>query len=109
MVDTWLATHLLAGLAAASVQWRVALGGTPGGRRRRVGQTSVDRGVPVLGVCHARWKGFDLHAAVRVPAGQLVGHRTWQTRDARRKWHRLGYVLVRGAPSSSVPTRSRSR
>lgn len=64
------ASPLLAGLAAASVQGRVALGGTPGGRPRRVGQTSVDRGVPALGVCHARWEGFDLHAAVPVPAGQ---------------------------------------
>lgn len=64
------ASTLLAGLAAASVQGRVALGGPPGGRPRRVGQTSVDRGVPMLGVCHARWEGFDLHAAVRVPAGR---------------------------------------
>ena len=64
------ASPLLAGLAAASVQGRVALGGPPGGRPRRVGQTSVDRGVPALGGCHARWEGFDLHAAVRVPAGQ---------------------------------------
>jgi len=64
------ASPLLAGLAAASVQGMVALGGTPGGRPRRGGQTSVDRGVPALGVCHARWEGFDLHAAVRVPAGQ---------------------------------------
>jgi hypothetical protein len=48
----------------------VALGGTPGGRPRRVGQTSVDRGVPALGVCCARWEGLDLHAGGRVPAGQ---------------------------------------
>ena len=61
---------LLAGLAAASVQGRVALSGTPGARPRRVGQTSVERGVPEPGTCHARWEGFDLHAAVRVPAGQ---------------------------------------
>ncbi len=26
--------------------------------------------MPALGACHARWEGFDLHAAVRVPAGQ---------------------------------------
>ncbi len=61
---------LLAGLAAASVQGKVTLGGTPGARPRRVEQSSVDRGVPALGACHARWDGFDLHAAVRVPAGQ---------------------------------------
>ena len=64
------ASPLLAGLAAASVQGGVALGGTPGARPVRVGQSFVDRGVPALGACHARWEGFDLHAAVRVPAGQ---------------------------------------
>ncbi len=64
------ASPLLAGLAAASVQGRVALSGTPGTRPRRVGPSSVDRGVPALGAGHARWEGFDLHAAVRVPAGQ---------------------------------------
>jgi hypothetical protein len=57
-------------LAAASVQGIVALGGTPGARPRRVRQSSADRGVLAPGVCHARWEGFDLHAAVRVPAGQ---------------------------------------
>lgn len=36
---------------------------------RRVGQSVVGRGEPALGACHARWEGFDLHAAVRVPAG----------------------------------------
>ena len=64
------ASPLLAGLAAASVQGVVALGGTLGARPRRVGQTPMDRDVPALGACHARWEGFDLHAAVRVPAGQ---------------------------------------
>ncbi len=64
------ASPLLAGLAATSVQGRVALGGTPGARPRRVGPSFVDRGEPALGACHARWEGFDLHAAVRVPAGQ---------------------------------------
>ena len=64
------ASPLLAGLAAASVQGRVALGGTLGARPRRVGQISVNRNVPEPGMCHARWEGFDLHAAVRVPAGQ---------------------------------------
>jgi len=64
------ASPLLAGLAAASVQGSVALGGTPGARPRRVGQSLVDRGESALGACHARWEGFDLHAAVRVPAGQ---------------------------------------
>jgi hypothetical protein len=60
------ASPLLAGLAAASVQG----GGRPGARPRRVGQSPADRHLPALGACHARWAGFDLHAAVRVPAGQ---------------------------------------
>lgn len=61
------ASPLLAGLAAASVQGRVALGGTPGAHPRLVGQLFVDCGEPAMGACHARWEGFDLHAAVRVP------------------------------------------
>ncbi len=64
------ASPLLAGLAAASVRGRVALGGAPGRRSSRVGPSAVDRGVPALGACHARWEGFDLHAGVRVLAGQ---------------------------------------
>ena len=64
---------LLAGLAAASVQGKVALGGTPGTRPSRVGPSSVGRGEPALGACHARWEGFDLHAAVRVPADSATG------------------------------------
>ena len=63
------ASPLLAGLAAASVQGGGALGGPLGARPRRV-PSSVDRGVPALSACHARWAGLDLHAAVRVPAGQ---------------------------------------
>ena len=64
------ASPLLAGLAAASVQGLVALGGTPGARPRRVGQTSVVPHMPAPGACHARWEGFDLHAGLRVPAEQ---------------------------------------
>ena len=64
------ASPLLAGLAAASVQGGVALGGPQGARPRRVGPSSVERSVPALVACHARWEGFDLHAGVRVPAGQ---------------------------------------
>jgi len=57
-------------LVAASMQGRVALGGTLGTLPRRVGQISVNRNVPEPGMRHARWEGVDLHAAVRVPAGQ---------------------------------------
>jgi hypothetical protein len=65
---------VLAGLAAASVQGRVALGGTRGARVSRLGNRedpgeeeeepfSAARG-------HARSNGFDLHAGRVVPAGQ---------------------------------------
>ncbi len=47
----------------------MVLGGTPGARPRRAGSSFLDRGAPTLRACHARWEGFDLHAAVRVPAG----------------------------------------
>ena len=47
----------------------MALGGTPG--RARVGWGSRPRTAAYLRcACHARWEGFDLHAAVRVPAGR---------------------------------------
>lgn len=64
------ATPLLAGLAAASVQGQLALAGTPGARPRSFGETTAWRDGPPSAACHARWEGFDLHAAVRVPAGQ---------------------------------------
>jgi hypothetical protein len=61
---------VLAGIAAASVQGRRALGERAGAAVVRVdasGGAPVD-GEPGLGPCHARWDGYDLHAAVVVPA-----------------------------------------
>jgi hypothetical protein len=64
---------VLAGIAAASVQSLTALGPRAGARVRRCGDDVGERGqavsVPPLGRCHARANGFDLHAAVVVPAG----------------------------------------
>ena len=63
---------VLAGIAAASVQGRVALGPRAGGRVRRYGdpvEGADGTDAPALGRCHARQDGFDLHAEVRVPAG----------------------------------------
>ena len=42
-------------------------------RRNRLGQSSVDQGVPALDVCHARWEKFDLHAAVRCRPENATG------------------------------------
>ena len=69
-VDPWMAeAPALAGLAAASVQGLVALGGDAGTRVRRFGHARppVDR---PLGPCHGRWQGLDLHAGLFIPAGQ---------------------------------------
>jgi hypothetical protein len=60
-----------AGLAAASVQGRVALGARAGARARRQGQPVTTATTPPgLGPYQARHRGFDLHAGVCVPADQ---------------------------------------
>jgi hypothetical protein len=61
---------VLAGLAAASVQGTLALGRSRGARVRRLGGHAAEEGKPVAGPRHAWGNGFDLHANVRVPAGQ---------------------------------------
>jgi len=65
----------LVGLAAASVQGVLALGGVSGRRPQRLGHG--ERRIPESALPgprpdtpHARWEGFDLHAGVTVP-----GHR----------------------------------
>lgn len=68
--DRWAEeAPVLAGLAAASVQGRVALGPRAGAGIRRCGN-APDFLLPsssVRGPCHARANGFDLHAGVVVP------------------------------------------
>ena len=69
--DAWAEeAPALAGLAAASVQGLVALGGRGGARVRRRGDPPEDIKFPALGRCHARQRGFDLHAGLVAPAGQ---------------------------------------
>ena len=72
MLDAWAdEAPVLAGLAAASVQGRVALGSRAGARVRRRGEPwtgATER--PGLGPCHARYNGFDLYAGLCVPADQ---------------------------------------
>ena len=74
-VDEWVNdAPVLAGLAAASVQGRVALGVRAGARIRRRGDSlaaATERSQ--LGPCQARHHGFDLHAGLCVRAGQR-GH-----------------------------------
>jgi hypothetical protein len=65
----------LAGLAAASVQGVLALGGVSGRRPQRLGhgeRPPREEALPAASpdTPHARWEGFDLHAGVTVP-----GHR----------------------------------
>lgn len=71
-VDTWADdAPVLAGLAAASVEGRVALGGRHGHRVRREGaEGGAFTARPASRSCHARHAGFDLHAALTVPADQ---------------------------------------
>jgi hypothetical protein len=62
---------ILAAVAVASVQGRVALGPRAGARVRRCGDPPEDMPPPViLGRCHAHAEGFDLHAGLVVRAGQ---------------------------------------
>jgi hypothetical protein len=60
----------LAGVAAASVQGRAALGVRAGARTRRIGAAPewLAEWTPPRLACHARADGYDLHAGVVVPA-----------------------------------------
>ena len=74
---------LLAGLAAASVAGRSAIGADAGSRAVRLGrapEAAPDDGSGAP--CHAHIAGFDLHAGVAVPAG-----------DRERLEHLCRYVL----------------
>jgi len=66
--DPWLeAEPVLASIAAASVQGRRALGERAGARPGRCGVGDEYPASSGLGPCHARWRGYDLHANVSVP------------------------------------------
>ena len=68
--DAWVETEpTLAGMAAASVEGRVAFGPRAGRRIRRRGDSPEEAESAGPGPCHARQHGFDLHAALRVRAG----------------------------------------
>jgi hypothetical protein len=74
---------LLAGLAAASVAGRAALGAEAGARTARYGRaTETPPNDDARAPCHAHIAGFDLHAGVAVPAG-----------DRSRLEHLCRYVL----------------
>jgi hypothetical protein len=68
--DRWAEeAPVLAGIADASVQGRVAFGSRAGGEVRRGGRSPelLELATSSRGPCHARENGFDLHAAVVVP------------------------------------------
>jgi hypothetical protein len=67
--DPWREEEpVLADIAAAAVQGRRALGTRTGAAVVRCGSSPESaQPAPGLGPCHARWRGFDLHAAVVVP------------------------------------------
>jgi hypothetical protein len=64
---------VLAGIASASVQGRVALGPRAGSRVRRRGREPDIAGVTSRGPRQARLDGFDLHANVRLSANDRAG------------------------------------
>ena len=67
--DPWLeAEPVLASMAAASVQGRRALGERAGSKPARHGAWDELPAFSGLGPCHARWRGYDLHANVCVPS-----------------------------------------
>jgi hypothetical protein len=69
--DLWSdGAPVLAAVAAASVEGRVALGPRAGARVRRCGDPPEDVAPATLGPCHAHAGGFDLHAGLVVRAGQ---------------------------------------
>ena len=71
MPDTWSdEAPVLAAVAAASVEGRVALGPRAGARVRRCGDPPEDVAPVTLGPCHAHVCGFDLHAGLVTRAGQ---------------------------------------
>jgi len=67
--DAWREQEpVLAGIAAASAQGRRALGERAGAQVVRCG-TMPEGSAPArsgLGSCHARWRGFDLHATAGI-------------------------------------------
>jgi hypothetical protein len=70
-IDAWSdEAPMLAGLAAASVQGRAALGPRSGTWPRRLGEAVETVEAPAPGPCQARANGFSLHAGLVVPAGQ---------------------------------------
>ena len=70
-LDEWADdAPVLAGLAAASVQGRAALGPRAGARVRRRAVRLAATEPAGLGPCHARHNGFDLHAGLCLPADE---------------------------------------
>ena len=70
VIDPWAGEAAgLAGLAAASVQGRAALGARAGARTRRLGGSPalLARWTPPRLPCHARQDGYDVHAGVIPP------------------------------------------
>ena len=74
---------VLAAVAAASVDGRVALGPRAGARVRRCGDPPEDVAPTTLGPCHARADGFDLHAGLEYERATAIVNGRAATRCAR--------------------------
>ena len=93
---------VLAAVAAASVDGRVAMGPRAGGARPPGGDPPEDVAPTTLGPCHARADGFDLHAGLVVRAG----HRDRLERVCR---YALRPPLAQGGCTVPVTARSGRR
>jgi Putative transposase len=90
--DPWADDEpVLAGLAAASVQGRVALGPRAGAAIRRCGALHDEAPLPpVRGSCHAAVGGFNLDATVQVPPGARAQLRHgWSDGTTHLRFHPL--------------------
>ena len=95
---------VLAAVAAASVQGRRALGERAGARmvRHDASDELPAFAVSGLGPCHARWRGYDLHANV------CVGRVLQETRDRPNPQRQGGQGVIRGQEAASSHRESRA-
>jgi hypothetical protein len=94
--DTWAdVAPVLAGLAAASVRGRLALGPRAGARVGRYGRPPEEAPPATLGPGHATVGGFDLHAGIVVRPGDRERLERLCRYTLRPSWRRRGCASTR--------------
>ena len=81
---------LLAAVAAASVDGRVALGPRAGARVRRCGDPPEEVAPTTPGPCHGRADGFDLHAGLSSAPATAIDWSGCAAMCCARRWPRRG-------------------